>query len=272
MAGNANGANGDSCFKMCLSAAIEGIFPGEKMDFLSNEQIQAIQSFFFGNDTFVSLPTGHGKSLIFQLVVPIAKKMFELGKHDYTNCHQSRPVPAHPVVLVIAPLNSLIADQIESCKKKQMTACKLDDLPLSDDNCLCGATAGPAGAKFVEYDFIFTSPETLEQKLNVLSRIENQLLGVVVDESHCVINWGTAPNEKSPFRSSYSRVGNLRALVNVPILCLTATASSTTRKSIIKCLNMTNTKVIQLSPDKENMKYIVNKAHGEEIEETLSTG
>ncbi len=41
----------------------------------------------------------------------------------------------------------------------------------------------------VEVDFIFTSPEKLQEDLNILSRIDEQLFGVVIDESHCVINW-----------------------------------------------------------------------------------
>ena len=73
-------------FETCLSAVMQSIFPGKQLDFLSKEQIEGIRSFFLGNDTFVSLPTGHGKSLIFQLAVPLAKKMFELGKHGTTKC------------------------------------------------------------------------------------------------------------------------------------------------------------------------------------------
>ena len=58
-----------------------------------------------------------------------------------------------------------------------MSACKLDDL-LEGYNC-----------EVVDVDFIFTSPEKLQHNLNFLSRVEDQLLGIVVDESHCVINW-----------------------------------------------------------------------------------
>lgn len=163
-------------FETCLSAVIQSVFPGKLLNFLSKEQIEGIKSFFFGNDTFVSLPTGHGKSLIFQLAVPLAKKMFELDKHGTTDC--PRKVPSDPIILVVAPLNSLITDQIESCKKKQMRACKLDDL---SDSYNCQGK--------LDVDFIFTSPEKLQHNLNFLSRVEDQLLGVVVDESHCVINW-----------------------------------------------------------------------------------
>ena len=159
-------------FKTCLLSVLQNIFPEKQLDFLSKEQVAGIRSFIFGNDTFVSLPTGHGKSLIFQLAVPLAKKMLEMGKQstDYP-----RKLPSLPIILVVAPLNSLISDQIESCKQKNMKASRLIDLPESDG--------------IVDVDFIFTSSEKLQQNLNILSRIEIQLLGVVIDESHCVINW-----------------------------------------------------------------------------------
>ena len=155
-------------FETCLSAVIQSILPGKQLNFLSKEQIEGIRSFFLENDTFVSLTTGHGKSLIFQLAVPLAKKMFELGKHGTTE---------YPIILVITPLNLLVSDQIESCRKKQMRVCKLDDL-LEGHNC----------ERKLDVDFIFTSPKKLQHNLNFLSRIEDQLLGIVVDESHCVIN------------------------------------------------------------------------------------
>jgi hypothetical protein len=70
---------------------------------------------------------------------------------------------------------------------------------------------------------------------------------------------GTADHGKAPFRASYARVGNIKALVNAPTLCLTATAGAKTRKKIIQMLHMVNTNVIYLSPDKENIKYVVEK-------------
>ena len=41
----------------------------------------------------------------------------------------------------------------------------------------------------VDVDSIFTSPDELREDLNILSTIDEQLFGVVIDESHCVINW-----------------------------------------------------------------------------------
>ena len=55
-----------------LSPIIHGIFPGKQLDFLSKEEIEGIQLFIQGKNTFASLRTRHGKSLIFQLALPVA--------------------------------------------------------------------------------------------------------------------------------------------------------------------------------------------------------
>ena len=60
---------------------------------------------------------------------------------------------------------------------------------------------------------------------------------------------------------AYSQVGNVRAIITAPILCLTATANAMTRKKIINMLHMKNTQLVSLSPDKENIKYIVEMAN-----------
>lgn len=46
----------------------------------------------------------------------------------------------------------------------------------------------------------------------------------------------------------------------MPILCLTATAGTKIRKKIIKMLNMTAVKTVRMSPDKENVKYVIERA------------
>ena len=79
---------------------------------------------------------------------------------------------------------------------------------------------------------------------------------------------GTADEKKAPFRASYSRVGNIKAVLQAPMLCLTATASQKVRKKLISMLNMVNVKIVCLSPDKENVKYIVEKAKID-LEETF---
>ena len=73
---------------------------------LSVQQSTALKSFVSGSDTFVSLPTEQGKSLIYQLAIPL---MEELSKRsDELSFH----VPSHPMLLVVSPLTALINNQI----------------------------------------------------------------------------------------------------------------------------------------------------------------
>ena len=81
----------------------------ENVHDLSKQQSAAIKSFVSGNDTFVSLPTGHGKSLVYQLAIPLAG---ELRKHS----ELWLSLPIHPTMLVVSPLTALIEDQMRSCE------------------------------------------------------------------------------------------------------------------------------------------------------------
>ena len=82
-------------------------------------------------------------------------------------------------------------------------------------------------------------------------------------------------NEKkrreNAFREWYRRLGELRALFpsGVPILCLTATATLQTRKKISKTLFLANVKVIELNPDRPEIRYVVQKV-SDEADETFS--
>ena len=77
-----------------------------------------------GEDTFVSLPTGRGKSLIYQLAPSVSKHLSLLSEV--------------PIVLVISPLNALIDDQIASVTKLGITASKLVASSLDDTVSLAG--------------------------------------------------------------------------------------------------------------------------------------
>ena len=73
-----------------------------------------------------------------------------------------------------------------------------------------------------------------------------------------------------PFRAAYGKIGQLRSFVNCPLLCLlTATAGKETRTQIMKALHMRDTKLIKISPDKPNCKFIVKKCPGEVEDELM---
>jgi len=72
---------------------------------LTQHQSKALLNFLCGKETFVCLPTGHGKTLIYQLCPVVVKELSSLGLKQF---------PSDPVIVVISPLNSLIEDQIWS--------------------------------------------------------------------------------------------------------------------------------------------------------------
>ena len=74
---------------------------------------------------------------------------------------------------------------------------------------------------------------------------------------------GTDSHAQAPFRAAYSRVATIKAILKGPMLCLTATASTKLRGKIIKMLNMTCVKTTRMSPDKRNVKCVVEKAKSE---------
>ena len=129
-------------FNDAVEKALEAL-KDSSIESLTNYQSKALFHVLNGEDTFVSLPTGHGKSLIYQLAPSVSK---HLG-----------PLSEVPIVLVISPLNVLIDDQIASVTKLGITACKLDASSLEDTVSLAG------------HEILFTSPETDGQTLAAAS-------------------------------------------------------------------------------------------------------
>ena len=88
---------------------------------LTEHQLKALNNFLCGKDLFVCLPTGHGKSLIYQLCPVVVKEFSSSGLTQF---------PTDPVLVVISQLKSLIVDQIGSCEKLGIKACKVDSESL----------------------------------------------------------------------------------------------------------------------------------------------
>ena len=134
---------------------------------ITSLQRKVILGFLKGRDTFACLPTGYGKSLIYQLAVRVAAELSVV--YNYKDLFSTEPV-----VLVVSPLNALIKDQLSSCEKLGINATKIEgsELPSLE------------GTKIV-----YVSPETLIGNTQILLKLGERLLGIVVDESHCVNNW-----------------------------------------------------------------------------------
>ena len=91
-------------------------------------------------------------------------------------------LPSNPLVVVVSPLNALIADQRESCQRLKLKAVEMERELLDNDDTL---------KELKNAEVLFCSPETLE---NIRSkyfflRMDNRLIGIVMEKSYCVVSW-----------------------------------------------------------------------------------
>ncbi|XP_078004789.1 bifunctional 3'-5' exonuclease/ATP-dependent helicase WRN isoform X2 [Phascolarctos cinereus] len=179
-------------------------------------------------DNLVVMATGYGKSL----------------------CFQFPPVFVGGIGIVVSPLISLMEDQVLQLKMSNVKACFLGS--AQSENIISRVKAG-------EYRVVYITPEFCLASLDLLMRL-NADLGITliaVDEAHCVSEWG------HDFRNSFRSLGSLKtALPMVPVLALTATASSSIRADIVYCLNLRNPQVTCTSFDRPNLYLEVGRKTG----------
>ena len=160
--------------------------------------------------------------------------------------------------MIISPLVALMQDQVK----------KLSSLGLQA--AYVGGNQHSSVLRDIEQGkvtFVFMSPESTlasEKWRNVLASdvYQENLIGIVVDEVHCVTEWGTSNNneKESAFRRWYSRLNELKLLVcDVPFLALTATATKKTRDKIFELLEFKSPKEVLESQNKPNVRYSVQK-------------
>ena len=198
-------------------------------------QEDIIQSVCKNKDTIGLMPTGGGKSITFQ--VPA---MMMQG-----------------ICLVITPLISLMKDQVDNLKARGIKATTVytgmsqEEITTQLENCIFG-----------NYKFLYVSPERLSSDLfkSKLKAMEVCLL--VVDESHCISQWGY------DFRPSYLNIASIRELLpDIPVLALTATATPEVVDDIQDKLLFRHKNVFQKSFVRHNLSYVVR--HTEDKQQTL---
>ena len=214
---------------------------------LIEQQLASIDSVVLRKDTVVCLPTGHGKSIIFE-VVPWCQQ--------FSDVH---------LVLIVSPLVSLMDKQVSNLVERGLKAARLSsDLPAPETDAVQRAV----------FTYIFSSPELLQEgkwRRSLLNApYQRRLTAVFINEAHCMEMWGGG---KDPFRLSYGALGDLRSFVptSVHFCALTATASNKTRQFIVNSLGLVNAVTICLSPNRNNLFYTVVKGSGEVREDDRGT-
>lgn len=202
-------------------------------DFRPN-QLEAVVAALNGKDVFVLIPTGGGKSLCYQLPA-----LVKGGK-------------TKGVTIVISPLISLMQDQVQHLKERNISAAMISSRGSTEEKhaAIRELTSG-------QLDLVYLSPEMVNSS-NMIQRVlsklyDNSMLArVVVDEAHCVSSWG------HDFRPDYQGMSMFKErFPEVPIMALTATANEKVRLDIVHHLRMTNLVLLKQSFNRTNLFYEV---------------
>ena len=219
---------------------------------LRSQQELVIKYFVQGNDVFVSLPTGSGKSLCYTILPYV----FDILRNEVE--------PS--IVIIVSPL---MKDQVRSMTERGLKAVFVGDCSeeMVGNVCMGG------------YQLVYLSPEALltdeRWRDMLLSPVyAGNLVALVVDEAHCVKKWSVLPvtlqfnnlitpsviySRGETFRREYLAIGEARSLIpsHVNMMALTATATKSTRVQVCKLLGMVQAKVVSISPNRANIKYYV---------------
>lgn len=152
-------------------------------------QVKCLESIFEGKDVLAVLPTGYGKSLIFQAVP------FLLAARDGTDIECTKNM-----VIVITPLNSIMEDQCMQLTAKGIKSCYLDFKCTSglnyqyEDNSEESCIETPTSLNDIKagyFNIIYAHPETLlcAEGRNLLRSIRKDVCALAIDEAHIVLEW-----------------------------------------------------------------------------------
>ena len=187
-------------------------------------QEEIVDAALEARDVLAILPTGGGKSVCFQ--VPA---MMREG-----------------IAIVVTPLIALMKDQVQNLNDRGIKA-------------LCvNAGMGPRevelnlnNAAYGDFKFLYVSPERLGTQLFRNYLMEMNVSYVVVDEAHCISQWGY------DFRPDYLNIGKIRELVDAPVIALTATATPKVAEDIMNRLGFKEKCLIKSGFERPNLSYIV---------------
>ena len=126
----------ESVLEAILTSVLEERFP--EIESLTEHQKKALHAVINRKDVFAILPTGHGKSIIFQLLPDVCKYL----------CLPGYSYPHHAIILVVCPLKSLVDSHIRELLNRGISAASLSGEDVDENNLFKGA-----------YSFVFGSPQ-----------------------------------------------------------------------------------------------------------------
>ena len=188
-------------------------------------QQEVIERVVAGEDVFLVMPTGGGKSL----------------------CYQVPALHRDGVAIVVSPLIALMKDQVDALIANGVRATCLN-------SSLSSAEVGRVFQQMDagQLDLLYVAPERLMMP-EFLARLGSLKLALfAIDEAHCISQWG------HDFRPEYTQLGRLRPLFPaVPIVAMTATADPETRLDILGQLGLADATVFVAGFDRPNITYTV---------------
>ncbi len=192
------------------------------------EQKAVIENLLKGNHTFVIMPTGGGKSLCYQLPALMSKG----------------------TAIVVSPLIALMKNQVDAIRQVSEN----DGIAHFLNSSLNKTEATKVKKDVVDgiTKLLYVAPESLTKQDNIAFLTTIDISFFAIDEAHCISEWG------HDFRPEYRRLKPIiKAINNVPIIALTATATPKVQTDIQKNLGMQDAKLFKASFNRNNLFYEV---------------
>jgi ATP-dependent DNA helicase RecQ len=208
-----------------LKASLKEFFG---FDSFKGMQEQVISTILEGQDCFVIMPTGAGKSLCYQLPALIS----------------------NGTAVIISPLIALMKNQVDAIRGFGES----DSIAHFLNSSLTKTQSEKVKRDVAEgrTKMLYIAPETLKKDETIDFLRSVKVSFVAVDEAHCISEWG------HDFRPEYRRIKQIvKEIDDVPMVALTATATPKVQLDIQKTLNMLDAKVFKSSFNRANLYYEV---------------